>query len=186
MYDINGKKVKGFDYKKGALITSQPQHYRVGTRDYIAFAKADNNISLLNRTGKVRTKVKEEIVLNGSMSFQKKLIKMVNGNKLIYLNPTTGEITNTGKTISDTQRYTALDGVEIIQTNNKLILNGKNIELPYGAYNNVQINKLAREEFIHLIDSGENQVYVPVSYTHLRAHETREDLVCRLLREKKK
>ena len=25
----------------------------------------------------------------------------------------------------------------------------------------------------------------PVSYTHLRAHETREDLVCRLLLEKK-
>ena len=29
-------------------------------------------------------------------------------------------------------------------------------------------------------------VYVAVSYTHLRAHETREDLVCRLLLEKKK
>src|SRR5450756_1230740 len=27
---------------------------------------------------------------------------------------------------------------------------------------------------------------VPVSYTHLRAHETRHDLVCRLLLEKKK
>src|SRR5450759_3266265 len=29
-------------------------------------------------------------------------------------------------------------------------------------------------------------VPVPVSYTHLRAHETRHDLVCRLLLEKKK
>src|SRR5450759_5831165 len=28
--------------------------------------------------------------------------------------------------------------------------------------------------------------YNPVSYTHLRAHETRHDLVCRLLLEKKK
>src|SRR5450759_5886913 len=28
--------------------------------------------------------------------------------------------------------------------------------------------------------------YSPVSYTHLRAHETRHDLVCRLLLEKKK
>src|SRR5659263_653989 len=28
--------------------------------------------------------------------------------------------------------------------------------------------------------------YGPVSYTHLRAHETRHDLVCRLLLEKKK
>src|SRR5450756_30843 len=28
---------------------------------------------------------------------------------------------------------------------------------------------------------GDGLVYVPVSYTHLRAHETRHDLVCRLL-----
>ena len=29
-------------------------------------------------------------------------------------------------------------------------------------------------------------IHDPVSYTHLRAHETRHDLVCRLLLEKKK
>src|SRR5450759_1301578 len=41
----------------------------------------------------------------------------------------------------------------------------------------------------HLIDGGHVQSYrhrplehdMPVSYTHLRAHETRHDLVCRLL-----
>jgi len=31
-----------------------------------------------------------------------------------------------------------------------------------------------------------SQAIVPVSYTHLRAHETVLDLVCRLLLEKKK
>ena len=31
-----------------------------------------------------------------------------------------------------------------------------------------------------------NQISLPVSYTHLRAHETVLDLVCRLLLEKKK
>src|SRR5450756_2780485 len=30
------------------------------------------------------------------------------------------------------------------------------------------------------------RILSPVSYTHLRAHETRHDLVCRLLLEKKK
>src|SRR5450756_2966777 len=35
--------------------------------------------------------------------------------------------------------------------------------------------------------SGEQPIVKgPVSYTHLRAHETRHDLVCRLLLEKKK
>ena len=37
----------------------------------------------------------------------------------------------------------------------------------------------------HVIDPGA-KVIDPVSYTHLRAHETVLDLVCRLLLEKKK
>ncbi|EAS20030.1 conserved hypothetical protein [Flavobacteria bacterium BBFL7] len=160
MFDINGNEVKGFKYKKQDEIISQPQHYRVGNRDYIAFAKADNTISLLNRTGKVRTKVKDKIALNGAMSFQKNLIKMLDGNKLIYLNPTTGQVTDSGKKLSDTQHYIALNSIEIIQNNNKLIVNGKTVDLPYGTYNDVKINQLLREEFIHVIESGENQVYL--------------------------
>ena len=38
---------------------------------------------------------------------------------------------------------------------------------------------------LHLIASGE-VVVMPVSYTHLRAHETVLDLACRLLLDKKK
>ena len=37
-----------------------------------------------------------------------------------------------------------------------------------------------------LFDLDHFQVFQPVSYTHLRAHETVLDLVCRLLLEKKK
>src|SRR5450756_1893681 len=40
----------------------------------------------------------------------------------------------------------------------------------------------------HVEEAGEHVAHkwIPVSYTHLRAHETRHDLVCRLLLEKKK
>ena len=38
----------------------------------------------------------------------------------------------------------------------------------------------------YFISFGEGTDLEPVSYTHLRAHETRHDLVCRLLLEKKK
>src|SRR5450756_3072029 len=37
-----------------------------------------------------------------------------------------------------------------------------------------------------LIDPQSIDEYIAVSYTHLRAHETRHELVCRLLLEKKK
>ena len=44
------------------------------------------------------------------------------------------------------------------------------------------INKLHKAHYV-LMNVEAPQ---PVSYTHLRAHETRHDLVCRLLLEKKK
>src|SRR5680860_1788677 len=43
-----------------------------------------------------------------------------------------------------------------------------------------QIQRFPKEDLIHI------QWSVPVSYTHLRAHETDSYLVCRLLLEKKK
>ena len=41
--------------------------------------------------------------------------------------------------------------------------------------------KVSEEEIVAI-----NEVAFSVSYTHLRAHETRSNLVCRLLLEKKK
>ena len=45
--------------------------------------------------------------------------------------------------------------------------------------------KVAETPYCKVLSADKNQT-VPVSYTHLRAHETRHDLVCRLLLEKKK
>ena len=48
------------------------------------------------------------------------------------------------------------------------------IDLRHYKYNNKKLTEMGAEDI------------VPVSYTHLRAHETVLDLVCRLLLEKKK
>src|SRR5450756_1265152 len=50
----------------------------------------------------------------------------------------------------------------------------------------VQANVASQPEQTKVGDSVYLGDVVPVSYTHLRAHETRHDLVCRLLLEKKK
>ena len=62
--------------------------------------------------------------------------------------------------IIDINAGTIVDGPDTIQTKGEEIL-----------------------EFVIKIASGE--AITPVSYTHLRAHETVLDLVCRLLLEKK-
>ena len=56
----------------------------------------------------------------------------------------------------------------------------------------IVLTDLARESLRQLVGDLADRVVVvshgipPVSYTHLRAHETVLDLVCRLLLEKKK
>ena len=44
------------------------------------------------------------------------------------------------------------------------------------------VNETLRQKLFRLL----NETSFAVSYTHLRAHETRSNLVCRLLLEKKK
>ena len=49
------------------------------------------------------------------------------------------------------------------------------------------VTEQSKLETIFALDKlGEREAAVTVSYTHLRAHETRGNLVCRLLLEKKK
>ena len=58
----------------------------------------------------------------------------------------------------------------------------------YGAYIPAQNNSQWVRYYIEAKagNSYKTATYSPVSYTHLRAHETVLDLVCRLLLEKKK
>eukprot|EP00825_Cyclidium_porcatum_P052371 TRINITY_DN9900_c0_g1_i1.p1 TRINITY_DN9900_c0_g1~~TRINITY_DN9900_c0_g1_i1.p1 ORF type:complete len:164 (+),score=27.85 TRINITY_DN9900_c0_g1_i1:138-629(+) len=53
---------------------------------------------------------------------------------------------------------------------------------PYHLDYNLQSHAISIQES----RCNKNIPQMPVSYTHLRAHETRHDLVCRLLLEKKK
>ena len=65
---------------------------------------------------------------------------------------------------------------------------GVKVDIPLQTY--FRINNEATAQFertLIIVDEGASVHYVEaVSYTHLRAHETRHDLVCRLLLEKKK
>ena len=69
----------------------------------------------------------------------------------------------------------------IIKTLNAVLSIMQSMDMPRSGDKGVvdEASHFALEKFF-------NRIFKPVSYTHLRAHETVLDLVCRLLLEKKK
>ena len=60
MYDSKGKIVKGFKYEKSRDIIYPPKHYRIKNKDIIA-VKTEKGLKVLNRRGKIRIKIKDNI-----------------------------------------------------------------------------------------------------------------------------
>ena len=91
-----------------------------------------------------------------------------------------------------------------INTNSNRVDIGVRVELPAGifahltdelyeskiVYRTSKYEDLVRTFCMNpkgeVVNENTNGIVTAVSYTHLRAHETRHDLVCRLLLEKKK
>src|SRR5678809_1635535 len=88
--------------------------------------------------------------------------------------------------------FKKIDETIAVGGNQLLLQGGHNPDLPLAWYEDLfraiksrypefKLHALSPPEVIHL--SRLSQLPVPVSYTHLRAHETGRNLVCRLLLE---
>ena len=70
MYDAKGKKVSGWKFPKvRSAINEQVKHLKIGKKDYIFATTANGSILLVDRKGKSRYKVKENIVEKSGPSF---------------------------------------------------------------------------------------------------------------------
>src|SRR5450759_5567241 len=80
-------------------------------------------------------------------------------------------------------RIVLADDHTAMRQNLRLLLDGEadlDVVAETDSLRSVMRHVRTRRPDVLVLDLG------PVSYTHLRAHETRHDLVCRLLLEKKK
>ncbi|WP_194851239.1 hypothetical protein [Nonlabens antarcticus] len=161
MLDARGEKVSGFNYKKSGAITSSPQHFRKGTKDYIAFTTSKNQLKLLSRTGEVRTNINENIDARSPLYFNNNLVQLVTSdNKLLHINPTTGKVVTTKTSLNADSHIYMTDRSQLIQNKNVIQFNGNKISLPYGSYLPATITKVGNKDFATIVDDGENKVYI--------------------------
>ena len=161
MYDKQAKPVTGFTFKNAeAPIIYQPQHFRIGNKDYLT-VKTKNKLYILDRTGRNRVTPKT----NTSYS-----------NEAIYLYNdkfTTTSIEGKLTTI-DTKGNTATQDLDLMenhhiytssktlvtQSDNKLSIRSKTRELDYGNYSSPKLFYINDKIYVTLTDLQTQKVYL--------------------------
>jgi len=161
MYDKKGKKVNGFKYSKSSdQITSSPKHFRILNKDFIVF-KTSSKLRILNRRGKERIKVKDEINFSeqGVFKLNNKLTTSTNDQKLVQID-VNGDFSSTKLNNSKNLKLNIYKNNTVILDENKLKLNSKSIDMPFSNYTISSIEKINNNLLISLFDTQNNKCYL--------------------------
>jgi hypothetical protein len=158
MYDKNGKKVSGFKYKKSSdIISSKPKHFRIINKDFIVF-KIGNKIKILNRKGRERIKINDDINFSNQNIFEynNKLISTTADQKLVQID------VNGVVSLSSLKNLTLnSDGTNLVVLNeNSIKLSSDIVNIPFGNYGSPQILNINRNLLITIYDNQNNKSYL--------------------------
>jgi hypothetical protein len=161
MYDVNSKPVRGFTFKSAAnTINHQPQHFRIGRKDYILI-KTENKLHVLDRTGRTR------ITPKTSSSYSNEAIYVYN-NKFTTTSKKGDLITIDGKgntgiqnlNLSDQHNIVATSKTLVTLSDNNLSIKQKAYELDFGNYTAPKIFYLNDKIYVTLTDLQTQKVYL--------------------------
>lgn len=161
MYDRNLKPVNGFIFKSANnTLINQPQHFRIGNKDYIVF-NTENTMYLLDRTGKTRVSPKT------STSFSNESIFLYK-NKFTTTSPSGHLITidSKGNSVSQNLNLSQQHHLEtsnktlVTLSENKLVIKGNAYELDYGIYSKPKLFYLQDKIYVTVTDLQTQKIYL--------------------------
>jgi len=170
MYDVKGKNVKGFQFKSASsIINHQPQHFRIGSKDYITI-KTNNRLHILDRTGRTRVKLKNSYSYSNQALYlyKNKFTTTTSDGKLIAID-TKGNSSTQNLNLTDHHNITTTSKTLVTQHENKLSIKSKTLELDYGIYSvpklfyindkiYISVTDLQTQK-VHLFDSNAKSLY---------------------------
>ncbi|WP_019039689.1 hypothetical protein [Psychroflexus tropicus] len=160
MFDKEGKLVKGFDYNSNGNIERTPQHIRIGRKDYI-LVENKKGLNILNRTGTVRVKPKQNVKPSGNTWG-------LNNNSFVGTNSDgdlieiaeNGMVQTTDLELSQ-DHYVSVSTKHVVTfSENSLRVNGLSKTLDYGLYLPPQIHEQANRTYFSIVDQQASKVYL--------------------------
>lgn len=161
MYDGKGKRVYGFNYNNnGFVISSQPKHFRIGSKDYIAF-KTGDYLKILNRQGKVRINMNERLRFSDNELFlyQNKFTSTSSLGELIQVD-TKGTMHTKNMNLPENHYLETTSKTMVTMTDNILNIKAKRLDLDYGNYSDPKIFYLNDKIYVTTTDLDSKKVYL--------------------------
>ena len=160
MYDSKGKIVKGFKYEKSSDIIYSPKHYRIKNKDIIV-VKTGKGLKILNRRGKIRIKIKDNIKFSNTDVFRLNnyLICTSEKGNLVQIDMN-GSISTRKLNLSNNHKINSKYNLVSIMDGNKLTNLNKSIDLPFGNYSDPLIFSYNKRKKFSIFDNQSKKIYL--------------------------
>lgn len=161
MYDKKAKTVTGFNFKSANnTIIFQPQHFRIGNKDYIVF-KTKDKIYVLDRVGNSRINTKSSGPYSNEPIFlyNDKFTTTSSDGNLITLD-TKGNSASQNINLSTQHHIETSSKTLVTLSENKLTIKGKTIELDFGIYTAPKLFYINDKIYIAVTDFQTQKVYL--------------------------
>ena len=160
MYDSKGKIVKGFKYEKSSNIIYSPKHYRIKNKDIIA-VKTEKGLKILNRRGKIRIKIKDNIKFSNTdvFRFNNYLICTSEKGNLVQIDMN-GSVSTRKLNLSNNHKINSKYNLVSIIDGNKLTNLNKSIDLPFGNYSDPLIFSYNKRKKFSIFDNQSKKIYL--------------------------
>lgn len=162
MYNNEGKIVTGFKYTTAEdAIIGAPQHFAIGTKDYLVFKLANGNLKILNRVGNVRVKVSEKIPFseNEIKVHQNKFITTSKDGILFEIDGQ-GNIQKSDLQLNADHGMDATSRTLVLMNDNMLSIRGKKVTLDLGVYSKPSIFYLNDKIYVSVTDIQNLKTYL--------------------------
>lgn len=159
LYDAKGKSVKGFKFKSAdATINSQPQHIRMGSKDFILI-KTDNKLNILSRRGTARVTVKNQLKYSKEpiYNYKNTFTTTTTDGNLVSIDQS-GNVKTTPLQLSEGHNITATSKTLVTLNDNKLTIKGKTIDLDFATYSEPKLFYINDKIYVSVTDLQSQKV----------------------------
>ena len=161
MFDNKGNRVRGF--KLSSLqepLLNPPKHIRFGNKDYIILQNLEGEIKIINRQGKDRITLKDNIQTSPNPVFAyRNTFSTTNKNGFLIQIDKNGNLNRSDLGLKVGHKIDMTKKSLVTLSENKLVIKGIPIILPFGNYSSPKIHYLNNTIYVTLTEYETKKVF---------------------------